>query len=177
MKKIVKDIDKLSVPGIKVEPDDYNTVDRLLRLPMLTYLKDKAVGLAHSQINHGDGPNLTAFAIRLYKTDVIKIFINPKLRKIEPKNTFRNYERCLSINGSCETERVKRITIEGMDYAHKEMFMSLNGIDAIVAQHEMDHINGILIKNKCYCGKDCIESNTIMQGGRQSCSHDPRWHQ
>ena len=185
MKKIVKDVDKLSVPGIDVKPDDYNRVDRLLRLPMLTYLKDKAVGLAHSQINFNDEPNLRAFAVKMNKTDVIKVFMNPVVndvildghgKVIRENKPFINYERCLSVSGQCETKRVNSVTIEGKDYRGKELFMSLNGIDAIVAQHEMDHINGILIKNKCYCDNDCIESDTLMQGGKQSCSYDPRWH-
>ena len=177
--KIVKNNDKLIVPGIPVEPEDFIEVDKMLRIPMLTYLKDKAVGLAHSQINFGDGPNLRAFAMRFYKTNVVRVFINPVVTLIDPDDTIDHYEECLSLGHlSYPTKRVKRVTIDSDTSPTKtggirtnNGFISLTGWDAIVAQHEIDHLDGILLKSVCYCGKDCIETM-----GQTSCTHDPRWH-
>lgn len=75
------------------------------------------------------------------------VMINPKVIRHSVKQTaLQNGEGCLSVDEVYEglVPRHKRITVEYYDLdgnKHEERFI---GYPAIVIQHEMDHLNGIL---------------------------------
>lgn len=75
------------------------------------------------------------------------VMINPKIIRHSVKQTaLQDGEGCLSVDEVYEglVPRHKRITVEYYDVKgnkHKERF---TGYSAIVIQHEMDHLNGIL---------------------------------
>jgi peptide deformylase len=58
-------------------------------------------------------------------------------------------EGCLSLGKKEYTvERNTSITIKYYDMHYQRETLRLDGIDAIVAQHEIDHLDGILISDK-----------------------------
>lgn len=72
------------------------------------------------------------------------IIINPEI-KILPGPTVDSWEGCLSIPGiRGRLKRADRIELKGLDRNGKPYQRILTGFPAIVAQHELDHLNGIL---------------------------------
>lgn len=72
------------------------------------------------------------------------IIINPEV-KILPGPTVDSWEGCLSIPGiRGRLKRADRIELKGLDRNGKPYQRILTGFPAIVAQHELDHLNGIL---------------------------------
>lgn len=107
-----------------------------------TVLKADGIGLAAPQV----GKSVKLIVINLEKSGIptFPIF-NPKvvsrsLKKVEVE------EGCLSIPGVFgNVKRPKKVTIEGQNYMGEKVRISDDGWIARVAQHEIDHINGVLI--------------------------------
>jgi peptide deformylase len=58
-------------------------------------------------------------------------------------------EGCLSLQGVViPVERHERISVEASDSEGKEVRLELEGLQARVAQHELDHLDGILILDR-----------------------------
>src|SRR4030095_4324316 len=58
-------------------------------------------------------------------------------------------EGCLSLVGiQVPVERPVRITLEGSDPQGSELRLELEGLEARVAQHELDHLDGVLILDR-----------------------------
>jgi peptide deformylase len=97
-----------------------------------------AVGLAAPQIN----ANTRIFAMRLNGKQII--VINPVIKK--RRGTQKYDEGCLSIPGlnGIVPDRDEIIDVEFFDAEFKEHKMRLRGFDAVVFQHEFDHLNGVL---------------------------------
>jgi len=76
------------------------------------------------------------------------VFINPEIRSISPA-TKTYSEGCLSIPGQIyKVRRAKKLTISALDRAGKPFKLWAKGLLAEVIQHEMDHLNGILIYDR-----------------------------
>jgi peptide deformylase len=55
-------------------------------------------------------------------------------------------EGCLSMQGiRVPVERSVRVTVEGSDLAGEPVRIELEGLGARVVQHELDHLDGVLI--------------------------------
>jgi len=98
----------------------------------------KGVGLSAIQI----GTKLKVAIIRLPNCKLN--LWNPKI--IEKESPFRHVEEgCLSLPGIyIDTRRYEDIIIENGD---GEKYI-LNGLEACVAQHEIDHLNGLTILDR-----------------------------
>jgi len=74
--------------------------------------------------------------------------INPEIIK-HTQNTLLGEEACLSLPGIFgDVKRYSSVTVKYQDSKGKEHIEKLTGYNAIVAQHEIDHINGILFIDK-----------------------------
>jgi peptide deformylase len=96
-----------------------------------------------------DGIGLSAIQVGINKrvfvifNKKIEIFVNPEIINQEGKLYCK--EGCLSLPSySCIVERAAQVEIISSG-RNKSV---LRGIDAVVFQHELDHLNGILIKDK-----------------------------
>ncbi|MEP7290019.1 MAG: peptide deformylase [Chloroflexota bacterium] len=107
-----------------------------------------AVGLAAPQI----GVLKRVFGARLGYYDDQKdddmapptIFINPEIVE-QSEAVERGFDACLSIPGMFGyTDRNLKIKIRYLDEAGKKVERDLEGWDARVFQHELDHLDGIL---------------------------------
>ena len=112
-----------------------------------TMNENDGVGLAANQV----GRDLQMFVIDegLAKTEnVPSVYINPEITDVSKEPTHME-EGCLSVPGYFkEMERSKKIRIKALDENGKKFKIKATGFLARVLQHETDHLNGILIKDK-----------------------------
>lgn len=109
--------------------------------------KNNGVGLAANQINS----DLSIFVIdmELAKTNNIPdAFINAEITEYS-KEKDEMEEGCLSIPGYyAPVQRSKKIKIKAFDENGNKIKFKARGFLARVLQHETDHLNGIVIKNR-----------------------------
>ena len=75
------------------------------------------------------------------------VFINPKILKKSGRETAE--EGCLSLPGIwLKVKRAKELDLEAIDINGKKIKTKAEGIFARILQHEIDHLNGILIIDK-----------------------------
>ncbi len=73
-------------------------------------------------------------------------FINPEIIE-KSKNLLTYEEGCLSVPGQfAEIDRPKKCHIKFLDYFGKEQLVKAEGLLATCIQHEMDHLEGILVR-------------------------------
>ena len=108
-----------------------------------TMLKSErdAVGLAAPQVG---------VSIRMFVAQTRNgpgVFINPKILKKSGRETAE--EGCLSLPGIwLKVKRAKEIELEAIDINGKKIKTKAVGLFARILQHEIDHLNGVLIIDK-----------------------------
>jgi len=122
----------------------------------LTAQKDpEGVGLAASQV----GVNLAIFITKPSSNAQTEVFINPRILSdvalptpdgAQVKNAQSRMEGCLSIPSIwaplVRTQKVK-LTYQTLDgKVHTKVF---TGFKAVIVQHEVDHLNGVLFTMRC----------------------------
>jgi peptide deformylase len=71
------------------------------------------------------------------------VVINPEI--IEAEGVIVDQEGCLSvIDYRADVKRAERVTVRGLDREGNPIELKKEGLPAIVLQHEIDHLNGIL---------------------------------
>lgn len=107
------------------------------------------VGIAAPQL----GVTRRFFTVLLQEeeeTFKLSIF-NPKITSHSVEQTFLNGgEGCLSVDRVVKgnVPRFRRITLEGFDRDGQPLKLRLRGMRAIVCQHELDHLDGILFYDR-----------------------------
>jgi len=96
----------------------------------------KGLGLAAPQIN-------VALNIFIIRTTSLIVLINPRIVKAR-RETFERNEGCLSIPGIFKAfnHRAKCVEIEYLDEKFIPQKIKLLKLNAVVAQHECDHLEG-----------------------------------
>lgn len=100
------------------------------------------IGLASNQV--GEPYRIIVFDIsgRDEPSDLV-VLINPEI--IEVDGVVSSDEACLSvIDYSAEVKRAQRVTVQGLDREGNPITLKRDGLGAIVLQHEIDHLNGLL---------------------------------
>ncbi len=119
-----------------------------LVLDMIDTLKssENSVGLAAPQVNH-------SLRIIAYQPDInqpAQALINPVILK-QSKKTSIMEEGCLSLpDYTAKIERPIKATIQATNLQGKKIKIKAKGILARIIQHEIDHLEGILICDKAY---------------------------
>lgn len=107
-----------------------------------TMEKAGGVGLAAPQVNQ----SIRMFVMKSWPGVPLTIVINPKIEYLEAHGKKDSTEGCLSIPGkSLRVKRFKKLHISYFDRHGEYISKELSGFGAIIAQHEYDHLNGILI--------------------------------
>ena len=103
-----------------------------------TMAKARGLGLAAVQVGQ-----LLRVCIVSTRDGIVE-FINPEIIKSsKPK---AGEEGCLSVPGeSFHVRRAQTVTISAQDKHGKWFELELTGMDAVCIQHEIDHMNGILV--------------------------------
>ncbi len=100
------------------------------------------VGLAAPQVNK----SLRMFVMKSWPSVSLTVVINPTIEYLEDFGKKDSVEGCLSIPGkNLKVQRFKKIHLSYFDRKGEYISVELNGFGAIIAQHEYDHLNGILI--------------------------------
>ena len=119
---------------------DATKADQQVVVDLLDTLRanlDHCVGMAANMI----GIKKRVIIVNIGLVDVV--MFNPvMLRKDTPYET---EEGCLSLTGVRKTTRYENIEVEYYDMDWKKQKMKLSGWPAQICQHEMDHLNGIII--------------------------------
>lgn len=107
----------------------------------------EGVGLAANQI----GKDLQLFVIHqtlAQEHGVPEVFINPEITEYS-KDSDEQEEGCLSIPGFfAPIPRSKKIKIRALNINGQKLRFKAKGFLARVLQHETDHLNGLLIKDR-----------------------------
>lgn len=75
-------------------------------------------------------------------------YINPEITK-RSDATAIDEEGCLSVPGVWGlVERAKRVSVTALDRHGRRVERDAKGLDAVIFQHEIDHLNGILFVDK-----------------------------
>ena len=108
-----------------------------------TMYEEEGIGLAANQV----GVNLHLFIIDIAHTDeneFPRVFINGEIISNEGESIFS--EGCLSIpQVSLDVIRPETITLKFQDLEKKWHQEKFNGLLARAIQHEIDHLNGVLM--------------------------------
>ena len=106
-------------------------------LETLEFHKEGCVGMAANMIGQ---------AVRIIVFDnegTLTIMLNPELvKKAGPYDT---EEGCLSLEGRRKTRRYQVIRVKYQDMNLRERLTTFTGWTAQIIQHELDHLEGILI--------------------------------
>ena len=131
----------LTNPCEKLTEDNYSKYLSKFLMRSIPYRKH-GVGLASNQIN-------LPYRICSVKIgQVWKTFINPEIIKYYGES-FINNERCLSIpKKDFNVNRYKSVDIVYRATKFTEQKATYNALTAIVLQHELDHLDGVLISMK-----------------------------
>lgn len=115
---------------------------RLAEDMLSTMREQEGVGLAANQI----GRLKQIFVASL--EDEEYVIVNPEIETASDE-TVTDPEGCLSIPGiSVEVERPTNVTVTGQDVFGEPVRIEATGLLARVFQHEMDHLNGVLILDR-----------------------------
>ena len=115
-------------------------VERMTRL----MIDANGVGLAATQV----GVLRRVFVFRPRDEEVASVVVNPRIVE-RGGETEVDDEGCLSLQGILvPVERHARVTVEGSDEKGGAVRFDLAELAARVAQHELDHLDGVLILDR-----------------------------
>ncbi|MBI3999080.1 MAG: peptide deformylase [Candidatus Omnitrophica bacterium] len=118
---------------------------RLIQDMIDTLYQEDGVGLAAPQV--GVSKRIIVVSPNAERGEE-RVYINPKIIKTSPEEE-TGLEGCLSLPGvSCEVRRAKKIEFRALDLKGIDKTESAQGFLARVIQHEIDHLNGILLINR-----------------------------
>jgi len=141
-----KEIVKYPNPILKKRAEEIKDVSedikRLAEDMIETMISSRGIGLAGPQV----GESKRIIIVRTESGP--KVFINPKIIKKSWSKEVRK-EGCLSLPGSyLEIKRAKEIEVEALNENGQMIKMKVQGLTARIIQHEIDHLDGILIFNR-----------------------------
>jgi len=107
------------------------------------------VGLAAPQI--GCMIRAIVVDVRRYRKPVeghgLQILLNPVI--LESRLSEVNREGCLSVSDyTGNVPRYQEVLVEGMDLSGKTVHIEAKGFEAVVMQHEIDHLDGLLFVDR-----------------------------
>ena len=121
-----------SVPATEADLPIANDLIDTLRANL-----DRCVGMAANMI--GERKRIIAMA----RGPVVVAMLNPKI--LSRSGEYETEEGCLSLDGTRKTKRYRTIRVSWQDMEMKEHTGTLDGFQAQIVQHEIDHCDGILI--------------------------------
>jgi peptide deformylase len=114
----------------------------------LERVTERMLGLMHD----ADGAGLAATQIGILRRFFVftddeedRVLVNPEITK-RSRDTEVDEEGCLSLGPvRVPVERNLSVTIEGKDVHGNPVSFELDGVQARIVQHELDHLDGVLI--------------------------------
>ena len=107
-----------------------------------TMYEAPGIGLAANQLGVPKRLLVADISPRTPESNLI-VLANPEIIAAEGEIAIE--EGCLSVpDCQAEVKRFEKITVRGLDLRGEEVEIEAEGLLAIVLQHEIDHLNGIL---------------------------------
>jgi peptide deformylase len=127
------------------EVEEFDGDVRQLAERLTHLLRDaNGLGLAATQI----GVLRRAFAFLPDVEDEPVVVVNPRF-SVTSEERVSDTEGCLSLQGVViPVERHVSLTLEGQDLDGNDVRLELEGLPARIAQHELDHLDGVLILDR-----------------------------
>jgi len=130
----------LTTPTLDVVKITYKHVELALRM----HEKQKelgAVGLAANQV----GSNKSIAVVQPTKSSPVLFLINPKITAYSGA-LIDSYEGCVSIPDRMFTvKRFPEIEVRFFDLSGHMQRLDLKGFEAVIVQHEIDHLKGLTL--------------------------------
>jgi peptide deformylase len=133
---------EVGAPVQAVTPEIQALVDDMAE----TMYASGGCGLAATQI----GEMVRVFVVDCASEDEpsdLRVFINPEIIEADGQQVWN--EGCLSFPGvSEEIKRAEHIRARALDRSGKPFEIEADGLLAVAIQHELDHLNGVLMIDK-----------------------------
>lgn len=140
-------------------------VKKLIRDMTETMYQANGIGLAACQV----GVSRRVIVVDVSPIDPEKEFfamVNPEV--ISEEGEIEHEEGCLSVPDCLEKlKRKEKVLVRGFSPVGKEIEISAEGILAIAIQHEIDHVNGVLILDRISRLKREIYRNKLKKERRK----------
>ena len=135
--EIIHDPIILSAKCAPVTGTDEDIDDAVALSEVLLENSDRCVGLAANMIG------IRKRIIVVLCDGIPLLMLNPEI--IKKSVQYDTEEGCLSIPGVRKTRRYKKIKVKYLDLDMKPRIATYEGVTAQAIQHEIDHLDGILI--------------------------------
>jgi peptide deformylase len=133
----------LRMRAYEVEAFDEDLARLVERMTVLMH-EANGVGLAATQV----GVLRRLFVFRPVEDEDVDVVVNPRI-ELRGEETAVGEEGCLSIQGILiPVERPAAVTLAGQTADGEEYRRDLEGAGARVAQHELDHLEGVLMLDR-----------------------------
>ena len=132
--------------AVPIPPDQITTprVQQLIQDMLDTVIEYDGVGLAAPQVHH----SIRLVLLCLDPDEGFEAWINPVLTPTTNEELVTT-EGCLSVPGlRGDVSRPSGIKVEAYDHMGQTFERHLEGFSAVVAQHECDHLDGVLYVDK-----------------------------
>ena len=125
-------------PITEIDEDVVKLVDHMTE----TMYSAPGIGLAATQVGVAKQLLVADIAPRRPESELI-VLINPEIVAAEGEVIFE--EGCLSVpDYQAEVKRHEKVTVRGLNLQGEEVEIEAEGLLAVVLQHEIDHLNGML---------------------------------
>lgn len=135
IRNICKDIEFLKTKSIDSNPNDKNVMQDLK--DTLGFNLHRCVGMAANMIG------VNKRTIIFVDAKSLVIMNNPVI--LSKSGQYQTNEGCLSLEGQRPTIRYKKIKVQYYDEDFKIKIKTYTEFTAQIIQHEMDHLEGIII--------------------------------
>jgi peptide deformylase len=130
--------------ALEIEHFDDALRDEVRRMGKLMH-DAYGIGLAATQVGR-------MHRLLVYRTELegaVSALINPVLEWAS-KEKESSEEGCLSLPGvGVEVDRPVHVRVSALDEFGRPILVEASGLEARVIQHEMDHLDGVLILDRC----------------------------
>lgn len=157
----ILDVIKYGHPTLrqKAEPVELDEIDSEFIQDMLeTMIAKDGVGLAANQVD------VKKRIVVIHAHETTHILINPEI-VAHSENTEMGEEGCLSLPGlQASVPRFDKVIVKALNEKGEPIELVARGILAVIVQHEIDHLNGILYIDRA--DLDTLEwlDNEVMSG-------------
>ncbi|CAM2061752.1 peptide deformylase [Desulfovibrionales bacterium] len=129
---------------------------------------DRGIGLAAPQVGHSIRLILVDISGPGKREELLTLF-NPEIHT--SMGAVESEEGCLSVpNFRCNVDRAERITVRGQNQKGTIVTIDAEGLLAICLQHEIDHLNGLLILDHASRLKRILYIGKIKKWQRKECN-------
>ncbi|MEJ7871054.1 MAG: peptide deformylase [Rubrobacteraceae bacterium] len=146
MEKVAYEVRTFGDPALKSRASKVKDFDEPLKQlaeDMMRVMRERdGVGLAANQIGR-----LKRIFVAAYE-DEEYVIVNPEIEE-RSETTEKDTEGCLSIPETrVEVERPTAVTVTGQDLSGVSVRVEAEGLLARIFQHEIDHLDGVLILDR-----------------------------